>query len=450
MRILFISNFYPPYAIGGYEQWCQEVADSLIDRGHDVHVLTSRYGINPNEHESEGNITRRLHLQADLNYYNVKDFFLKNPRQERENGNELRKVIDQVDPDVIMIWGMWNLSLNVAYWAEKWLPGQVAYFISSYWPLDEDLHRVYWQMPTQRAISALVKQPLRILAEHRLRNYPPELRFEHAVCCSEYVRDTLLTAGKVPPTTGVLLGGTEPKHFLKHSRLAQKSSKLAEGEADSKLHLLYFGRLIHDKGVHTAITALGLLQQRGMGEHIELTILGCGHPDYEAKLFALVNKFGLSQQINFIGQIPRDEVPKKLGEHDVYLFTSIWPEPMARTVMEAMAAGLLVIGTEVGGQREMLRNGENSLTFPAEDAEQLAAHIAAVVDNPTQRTDLAAAGQQMVLEKFTLTRMTTDIERFLHTVVEKSTTCKQSATKQASMIEALPAHEGTIHRPSLV
>ena len=47
MRILFLSNFYPPHAIGGYEQWCQEVADRLQARGHVVTVLTSRYGLQP-------------------------------------------------------------------------------------------------------------------------------------------------------------------------------------------------------------------------------------------------------------------------------------------------------------------------------------------------------------------------------------------------------------------
>ena len=43
MRILFLSNFYPPVSRGGYEQWCQEVADGLVARGHEVTVLTSDY-----------------------------------------------------------------------------------------------------------------------------------------------------------------------------------------------------------------------------------------------------------------------------------------------------------------------------------------------------------------------------------------------------------------------
>ncbi len=68
----------------------------------------------------------------------------------------------------------------------------------------------------------------------------------------------------------------------------------------------------------------------------------------------MVASLGLSKQVEFVRQVPRTEIPQWLGGFDLFLFTSIWPEPMARSVMEAMAAGLLVIGSAVGGQMEML------------------------------------------------------------------------------------------------
>ncbi len=55
---------------------------------------------------------------------------------------------------------------------------------------------------------------------------------------------------------------------------------------------------------------------------------------------------------------------------------------MARTVMEAMAAGLVVIGSEVGGQKEILCNEVNSLTFQPEDAYGLAKQIQRVIQDP--------------------------------------------------------------------
>jgi len=416
MRILFLSNFYPPHAIGGYEQWCQEVADRLHARGHTVTVLTSRYGVAtgepipqvPTEHPAAPVVIRTLHLQADLAYYQPTDFFLHRRSQERANQQALRQTIDTTQPDMLMVWGMWNLSHNLPYWAEQWLPGRVAYFISSYWPIDVDPHTAYWQLPTRRRLATALKQPLRIWAKAQLarENYPPRLRFEHAVCCSQYVRNRLVQAGKLSEQAGVLLGGSDPEPFLQHARRNGT-------DANEPLKLLYFGRLIHDKGVHTALEALAILQQQGQSHSLQLTILGSGHPDYEAKLQQMVTRLGLSEQVQFVRQVPRTEIPQWLGRFDLFLFTSIWPEPMARSVMEAMAAGLLVIGSEVGGQTEMLQHGENALTFPAEDAAALARHIAHAQADPALRTRLAQAGQEMILERFTLDRMERDIEAYL-------------------------------------
>jgi glycogen(starch) synthase len=416
MRILFLTNFYPPYEIGGYEQWCAEVASRLTDRGHEIEVLTSRYGMQLGTANGTRQVTRALYLQADIAYYRPVNFFLRRPYQEGANIRTLRKKIDQFHPDVVMIWGMWNLSHSLPYWAERWMPGRVAYYISNYWPNDMDPHTAYWQLPTRRPILEVIKRPLRAIALARLRKegYPPPLRFDHAVCCSRYVRDSLTKAGKLPPHAGVIFGGIDPRPFLKISKLGKDHN----GEQNHPLRLLYFGRLIHDKGVHTAVEAIGLLKQRGLANGIDLTILGSGHPDYEAKLRQMLVQLDVGDQIKFVSQVPRGEIPEWLGRFDIFLFTSIWPEPMARSVMEAMAAGLLVIGTEVGGQSEMLAHGQNALTFRAEDVESLVNHIARASGDPSLRLCLARAGQQMVLERFTLQRMATEIDQYLQNIVD--------------------------------
>ena len=78
-----------------------------------------------------------------------------------------------------------------------------------------------------------------------------------------------------------------------------------------------------------------------------------------------------------------------------------------------MAAGLLVIGAETGGQVEMFDNGKNSLTFKAEDAHGLADQIEHVLNDPAQRERLAQVGKQMVLERFTLDKMIDNVETWL-------------------------------------
>jgi hypothetical protein len=64
MQLLFLSNNYPPYSLGGYEQWCREVAVALAQRGHLVHVLTSNVGARQAVEQMDGvTVHRRLHLE---------------------------------------------------------------------------------------------------------------------------------------------------------------------------------------------------------------------------------------------------------------------------------------------------------------------------------------------------------------------------------------------------
>ena len=85
MRVLCVSNFYPPARSYGYTQWCYEVTEALRARGHEVSILTSRYE-RGRAGESEEGVYRLLHLQTrDLLRYRPLHFFLRHRREEREN-----------------------------------------------------------------------------------------------------------------------------------------------------------------------------------------------------------------------------------------------------------------------------------------------------------------------------------------------------------------------------
>ena len=65
-------------------------------------------------------------------------------------------------------------------------------------------------------------------------------------------------------------------------------------------------------------------------------------------------------------------MPSIYKKHDVYLYTPEWPEPFPTAPLEAMACGIPVIGTSIGGASEIFRHGENALTFTPGDVDQLA------------------------------------------------------------------------------
>jgi len=410
MRILFLSNLYPPHELGGMEQLCEEAVLGLRSRGHETHVLCSRYGVAADE-PAEPGVERVLYLEADIAHYRPAAFFLQRPAQERANRKALRRAIDAYRPDVIFIWGMWNLSTDLAYWAEQWLPGRVAYAIAGYWFLPPNAHEAYWSQPARRPLTrALLALPRRIalrqLARERAARAP---RLEQAACVSHYVRDKLMDGGVLPATSRVIYNGIDPAPY----ESLQRERPIDSG----RLRLIYTGGVVQHKGVHTAVEALGLLKQWGLIDRVTLTILGGGHPDYVASLQARIAELGLQNAIALPGRVPREQVPAALAEHDVFPFTSLWEEPIARTVMEAMAAGLAVIATPVGGQAEMLEDGVNALTYPAGDSVALADRIRRLLGDPVLLRRLAVVGRQTVLERFTLKRMVDEYEAWLKEIV---------------------------------
>lgn len=410
MRLLVLTNFYPPHDLGGMELRCHETVQQLRTRGHQTFVLTSRHGVAADAPAEEG-VERSLYLEADLRHYRPLAFFLHRERRVRYNLGRLRRAIEAFRPDLVFAWGTWLLPQRLCYWAERWLgPERVAYAVAGYWFIEPDVHEAYWRSPARRPLTRGTLALPRALALRRLererRLYPLALR--HVSTVSAHVRERMAQAGRLPCGARVIYNGIEPQPFI----LAG-----AERKPSGRLRLVYFGGLAAHKGVHTAIEALGLLQGRGQVNDLSLALIGGGHPDYEAHLRRLAADRGLESLVRFHGRVPRGEIPRLLADYDVFLFTSIYEEPIARTVMEAMASGLAVIASPVGGQREMLADGVNALTFPPGDAAALAERIIQLRDAPALRQRLAEAGRKTVLERFTLDRMVDEIEAWLQEIV---------------------------------
>jgi glycosyltransferase involved in cell wall biosynthesis len=195
-----------------------------------------------------------------------------------------------------------------------------------------------------------------------------------------------------------------------------------ERDASDAFALLYAGSLVRHKGVHTLLEALALFAPRLRPGEISLTIAGAGHPDYENELREAVLKHGLAPFVRFTGAVPYASMPRLLQDFDALVFPSLWEEPLAASMLEAMSSGLLVIGTRTGGSGEILVDGETGLVFPAGDAAALAARIEEARSDRAAAARLAARARQVVVDHFDLTRMVNEIEDELAGMVSGSTT----------------------------
>jgi len=404
MRILFLSNFFPPARSGGYTQWCYEVSEGLAERGHTIGVLTSCYEL-AKKPAGEQNIYRLLHLEGDLVYYQPIHFFTKWKKQHRKNLVVLEQTVKNFAPDLLFVWGMWALSKALPALAEQLLPGRVVYYLSDYWLSAEDMHTAYWQSQARRWPMRAPKRVLSKVAMPMLAKAGrPDLKLERVICVSARLRDLLVEAGLPVQHARVIYGGTDVVRFLSDSNRDGLSAHLK---------LLYAGQLVQHKGVHTAIEAMARLVNRQGIDHINLTLVGSGHPDYEAYLRDLVERERLHEYVTFHKPVSKEEMPAILQQFDVLLFPSIYEEPLARITQEAMASGLVVVGTTTGGTEEILVDGETGLAFAPGDAGGLANQIARLIADPELRCRLAQAGRQTVLENFTLERMVNEIEAYL-------------------------------------
>lgn len=411
MRLLFLSNFYPPISRGGYEQWCQEVADEFRDRGHEVTILTSRHGLNQITSPEPSWIHRTLYLEMEINSL-LNSFYFFTSRRAHQNANleELRRVIIQTRPDVILVWGMWNISRLIPALAEQLMPNRVVYYLGDYWPLLPDQFENYWLHPGRNWKTSLPKRLLKPLALKTLAGEnQPILSFGHAGFATNFLREEYIRRGLIISNSIIIYGAADTKPYI--------SLDKPEDPCDVSISLLYVGRLTHDKGVHTCIQAMGILRNHMPDRSVNLIIVGSGDIEYETYLENLAISVQVRDRVIFMGSLPKEELPEIYRKADIILFPSIWPEPFGRVLIEAMAAGVPVIGTAVGGAAEILYDEENALLFPPGDPAALASQIVRLIDNPDLRQKIVGAGRKIAVGKFDIRRMVRDIEAYLQDIV---------------------------------
>jgi glycosyltransferase involved in cell wall biosynthesis len=413
MRILFLSAFYPPFVIGGWEQLVQDINNNLKARGHITHVLTSIHGIN--KPVRENGIDRLLTLEGDI--YHYKPFqFLSHGRKLKKNLKHTEAAIRTFNPDIVFIHVMWNLSKGVAWMAEKLCPGRVVYYIANDWPYASDLHSVFWHDHARNRILDEAKHllspiPLKIID---WENHKYILEFRYVMCVSQAIRDNLTSQAKIDKSRiQVVYNGVEGDMFVPPDRFG-------ESGRERHLSLLYAGSLVHHKGVHTAIEAISFLSQSINAPAVTLSIIGSGHPDYEMHLKKLVSDNNLHEKVHFLPRVPREEMPKLLQKFDVLVFPSIWDEPLARVMQEAMSTGLVVVGTLTGGTAELLVEGETGLTFAPGDAVMLAQRIEQLYKDPDLCRRLSLQGRNKVINEFSMHRMIDEIETNLTNILRET------------------------------
>jgi phosphatidyl-myo-inositol dimannoside synthase len=157
---------------------------------------------------------------------------------------------------------------------------------------------------------------------------------------------------------------------------------------EGSLKLICVARLIERKGQQHLIEAVRRLRDSGLD--IIVNLVGTG--DSLSAYRALAQRLHVAHCVNFVGYVPREEIPQHYAAAHVFVLPSYY-EGMALAAVEALGAGLPLVLTRTGGTADVLEEGVNGFTFAWADVDALTAHLRCLATNRTLARQMGYASR---------------------------------------------------------
>lgn len=221
--------------------------------------------------------------------------------------------------------------------------------------------------------------------------------------CPQDRADLLHHYGADPGSIDVVPCGYDPREI---HPIARAEARRALGWKEGEFCLLQLGRMVPRKGVDNVVRALALLRERH-GVRARLYVVGgeTEQPDPQAtpeigRLQALARDCGVERQVSFLGRRGRQALCLHYSAADVFV-TTPWYEPFGITPVEAMACGIPVVGSDVGGIRSTVVDGSTGLLVPPRDPAALAQALATLAADALLRRRMGQAGRIRAQRSYT-------------------------------------------------
>lgn len=391
MRVLVLSNLYPPNAMGGYELSCRDVVDRWRERGHEVSVLTTATTVTGVVEPA----SPEPHVRRELAWYWQEHVFLRPPLQarcelEQRNSRALQRALSDLRPDVVSVWHMGGMSLSLLASVERQGVPMVLN-VCDEWPVygpRADAWLDGWarrSRAVRRAAAAVSGVPTTL----------PDLDRHAASFVSAATLRRVRDAGPWAfPRSAVVGSGVDAADFPVPTPRADRPWRGV---------LLAVGRIEPRKGFDTAVRALALLPT------CRLELVGVPDPAHLADLLELADRLGVRDRLT-VQALPRAQLREAYRGADAVLFTPRWEEPFGLVPLEAMSQRTPVVATRGGGSAEFLVDGENCLVVPADEPAAVAAQVRRLAASADLRSALAEGGVRTV-ERYGADRLADVLER---------------------------------------
>lgn len=413
MKILMVSNFYPPHYRGGYEVRCKQVAETMQQRGHEIRVLTSVSGMpmnvlgqfaRPTEMIEGVRVDRWLDIYAYGPQPPYRPWNLFHGKRLLADARRFKEILSEFKPDLVNWWSMNGLAMNLLplpnrfhipdiHWIEHpWMVDeygiageQVAPFWASLWDGS------WGPRQARPALKWIGRQWEQRVAVEGLPTRVFPNRPSHMVFVSEFLRTFYRDAGLSFPSSEIIFGGVPTERFF---------SPVRKHSHESHIRLLYAGQITPDRGLHTAVEAFAQLAP-DLRARMSLSVAGHSPGEYFEGVQSRVKELGLEGCITFLGKVPHDRMPDVYKEHDILLFMSTREEGLPLVMVEAMLAGCAVITTGSGGASEVAEIADLPL-IPKHDSVALTNRLTDLATHPEKLDDIALRGQEIARKEFSL------------------------------------------------
>ena len=387
MKVLVLSNLYPPDVIGGYELGCKQVVDALRARGHDARVLTIAPRVPV---PAEAHVLRTLKLSEVWNsnrYVLGVNHHVTNQLLQAEatgvsafNVHALARAVDEFRPDVAYVWmivGVGGLGLMAAlqHLQVPWL-----------WHLMDDV-------PVQLCRSnGRVIEPLLLEVDRQL-----EGRY---LACSRQLVDEIESSGvRLGPDVEVV------PNWVVGEAPAPRASTYRAGQT---LRIIAAGQVAQHKGVDILIEAAAKVRERGF-DNIQVDIYG----NVEDHLFpTLVRRLGLDDHVTFRGSRPQAELAGLYSLYDVFAFPTWKREPFAFAPLEASWRGCVPLMSQASGNAEWAVHGVHCLKAER-TPDAFADSLCSILDGSIDLAPIARRASAVIGRDFHLDAQVPKIERAL-------------------------------------
>jgi len=394
VKILVISNLYPPDALGGYEMGCRQVVDRLRANGHDVRVLTTapRTPVISPPH-----VHRKLRLtDMWVDYHITRSATVTQLLDESEshrissfNVHALLHELKDFEPDVAYVWmltGIGGLGLMAAlhHLRVPWV-----------WHLMDDVPATLCQLGNQ-VVPELAQE-----IERQLRG--------HVIACSQQLVDEIERRGIR------LQGEVEVIPNWVSGEIPPVRSEFYAGGRDLRIvaSAAHIDRC-YDKGMDLLIKAAAQLRDQGL-EGFTLDIYGRVNDGYYADL---IKTYHLTNLVRLRGSLKQSELIAAYQHYDLFAFPARLKEPCAFAPLEAAPSGCVTLMSQISGNSEWLVHGVHCLKVPR-TADGFAFMLGEILQGRVDLAPIGRRGALAVRRDFHLDSLLPKIERILGRIAQQ-------------------------------